>query len=94
MKKLLGLLLVITALAFAKGPKYKVGDCITPTNPTYTWYGKYAKVTALEDGYDIFKGTSTMYYLNFREYDTRANKFVAVIIDNETKKVPYYLCSQ
>ena len=24
--------------------KYHVGDCITPINPSYTWFGKVAKV--------------------------------------------------
>ena len=26
--------------------KYERGDCITPINTTYSWYGKYAKVEA------------------------------------------------
>ena len=24
--------------------KYEIGDCITPTNSSYSWYGKVAKV--------------------------------------------------
>jgi hypothetical protein len=38
----------------ADRPKYKQGDCITATDVSYTWYGKFVRVEAFSkiDGYD------------------------------------------
>lgn len=92
MKQIL-ILITLLFVTISHSAKYKVGDCITPTNSNYSWYGKYARVTNVESGFDMFIGKSEMYYLNFINYDTRANKFVANIIDTETKKVSNYHCS-
>ncbi len=47
--------LLVCNLSFAsESPKYKVEDCITPIDASYTWYGKFARVEAFSkiEGYD------------------------------------------
>ena len=38
--------------------KYEIGDCITPTTPSYSWYGKVAKVrmVGITDDYQYRNG--------------------------------------
>lgn len=60
-KRLLSLfgLLTIIASSYADDvePKYKRGDCITPIDVTYTWYGQYARVEAFSslEGFSLSK---------------------------------------
>ena len=89
MKKLLALLLLFGIVGCSElldPPKYKYGDCITPTSETYSWYGEYAKVEAfvIES-----KGTkNSSYVLNFRTYKSSNNLFMKEI-ERGTKKVDY-----
>ena len=49
MKLILSSILLITLSNIVNADsaqKYDRGDCITPTNTTYSWHGKYAKVEA------------------------------------------------
>jgi hypothetical protein len=48
----------------SEAPKYKNGDCITPTDNSYSWYGKYARVEAFSkiEGYS---GAGEQYILLF-----------------------------
>ena len=40
-------LFIFLVVSFASlDAKYQPGDFITPTKPTYSWYGEYAKVEA------------------------------------------------
>jgi len=71
--------------------KYERGDCITPTNTTYSWYGKYAKVEAFSrvDGVTDSKA----YILSFPfsgSSDTIFNKE----IEQHTKRVNTEKCAR
>jgi len=83
----LGTLFIISGCSeLLDPPKYKYGDCITPTIETYSWFGEYAKVEAfvLES-----KGTkNSSYVLNFRTYKPLNNLFMKEI-EQGTKKVDY-----
>lgn len=89
MKKVLALLLlfgIISCSEVLDPPKYKYGDCITPTNESYSWFGEYAKVEAfvLES-----KGTKNRsYVLSFPTYIPSNNLFNKEI-ERDTKKVDY-----
>jgi len=67
-------------------PKYKYGDCITPTDTRYSWYGKYAKVEAYVRKADGVQGSA--YVLWFPDYDSSTN-FYEKEIESSTKKVSY-----
>lgn len=72
-------------------PKYKPGDCITPTAGHYTWHGQYAKVQAFSAIEGLTKNNS--YILAFPFYASNHS-----IYDKEielfTKKVSKDLCKQ
>ncbi|MEQ5111228.1 MULTISPECIES: hypothetical protein [Providencia] len=72
----------------SKEMKYKAGDCITPTNPEYTWHGYYASVIAAGnvDGY-----SGDNYVLYFPKYKSRDVIFTRSI-EKETKKVNSSYC--
>ena len=67
-------------------PKYEYGDCITPTDLTYSWYGEYAKVEALVIKSKGNAGRS--YVLWFPEYKSDNSLFMKEI-ELDTKKVDY-----
>lgn len=89
MKKFPAILLlfgIISCSEVIDPPKYKYGDCITPTNESYSWFGEYAKVEAfvLES-----KGTKNRsYVLWFPTYKSINNLFNKEI-EKDTKKVDY-----
>jgi len=70
--------------------KYKAGDCITPTDKMYSWYGQYARVEAYStiDGYSGKK-----YILTFPKYISNSSIFdqgiegVTIKADNENCKL-------
>ena len=68
-------------------PKYEYGDCITPTDSTYSWYGEYAKVEAFVIKSKGHKGSS--YVLWFPEYKSSDVLFMKSFIEADTKKVDY-----
>jgi hypothetical protein len=93
MQKLIQLTLaIIVVSSFANSPKYKVGDCITPFDISFSWFGAYARVTAVLEGKDAIEGKTMLYQMNFINYDTKANEFVAKIIDSSTTKVDTQFC--
>ena len=69
-----------------ESPKYEYGDCITPTDSTYSWYGEYAKVEAFVTESKGYKGRS--YVLWFPDYKS-ANNLFKKEIESGTKKVDY-----
>lgn len=90
MKRILALTLILGFMGCSEmvdPPKYEYGDCITPTDPTYTWYGEYAKVEAfVVEGIKGYQ--SNAYVLNFPNYLTTRNLFIKEI-ESDTKKVDY-----
>jgi len=67
-------------------PKYEYGDCITPTDSTYSWYGEYAKVESFVIESKGNEGRS--YVLWFPEYKSNRSLFRKEI-ESGTKKVDY-----
>ena len=69
-------------------PKYESGDCITPIDPAYSWYGQYARVEALGKIPD-YEGET--YTLEFPNYNS-ADKHFARYIEFDTKAVDLENC--
>ncbi len=92
MKIFMIMLMLVASVPFANESKYKIGDCITPTDKSYSWFGYFAKVTGIETGADLLDGNTLMYLLNFRDYDTQSNKYVAKAIEPSTKVVDKVFC--
>jgi len=68
--------------------KYIRGDCITPIDHKYSWFGQYAKVESYSS-IDSFSDKN--YILLFRNY--RSNSVVfSQSIEVKTKKVDKELC--
>lgn len=68
--------------------KYKQGDCITPINKAYSWYGKYATVEAVSS-LDGFAGVN--YILLFKNYLSNSVIF-SLAIETETRRVDSAFC--
>ena len=90
MKNTLALVLMVFGLVgcaeVLDPPKYQFGDCITPTDKAYSWYGEYAKVEAYVQKAEGISGSS--YVLWFPTYKSNNNMFVKDI-ELSTKKVDY-----
>ena len=89
MKNIVTLLLLFGIIGCSEvldSPKYKRGDCITPTNENYSWFGEYAKVEAFVLESTVTKNKS--YVLSFPTYKTSNNLFDKEI-ERDTKKVDY-----
>lgn len=89
--KVLSGLLVLTISFYSNAsekPKYKLGDCITPTNINYSWFGKFAKVEAFSI-IDGFPGEN--YILLFSNF--KANSVIfSQSIESNTKKIDDNFC--
>jgi hypothetical protein len=89
----LGLICLFPVLAFAFGdnPKYQRGDCITPVEKSYSWYGKYASVEA----YSVIEGFSKTksYILAFPLTGSNSVIFNKTI-ETATEKVEPMLCGK
>mgnify|MGYP003386333504 CR=1 FL=1 len=70
-------------------PKYERGDCITPTDKNYSWFGYVAKVEAISK-IDNFS-SSKNYILLFPKYRS-TNVIFSRDIEFKTKKVDKKLC--
>lgn len=90
MKSLLAfsLLLLCSGLAVAEESKYSRGDCITPTNKTYSWTGKFARVDAFS-GIDGYSGK--VYILTFPNAVSNDSIFGRTI-EKDTKLVDKKNC--
>ena len=82
------LVFIVVAACSRKEPKYKLGDCITPTDKNYSWYGKFAKVDAFTklEGY-----SGKNYILTFPKYASNTSIFTQEI-ESHTKKVDINNC--
>ena len=74
-----------------EAPKYQRGDCITPINESYTWYGKFAKVEAYSPIENFTKEKS--YILAF-PFHGSGNAIFIKEIEAATKKVRTSLCEK
>ena len=70
-------------------PKFQAGDCISPVDPTFTWYGKFARVDAVSrvDGF----GGEKLYILAFPKSISNSVIF-ALEIEESVAKVTDSLC--
>ncbi|PAJ71708.1 hypothetical protein CJF42_25270 [Pseudoalteromonas sp. NBT06-2] len=83
------LILVISFGATAnEKPNYTRGDCITPIDQKFSWFGKTAKVEAYSS-IDGFSGKN--YILLFNNYQSNSVIF-SKSIEVSTKKVDKSLC--
>lgn len=71
-----------------ENPKYTRGDCITPIDQKFSWFGKTAKVEAYSS-IDGFSGKN--YTLLFNNYQSNSVIFTK-LIESSTKKVDKKLC--
>ena len=75
----------LTAQTAHVSTKYKIGDCITPIDPLWSWFGKAGKI---EDILLSKKFNGKVYYLNIPESYIRPYGFFDVgRIDDLTVKV-------
>jgi hypothetical protein len=74
-----------------EAPKYQRGDCITPINESYSWYGKFAKVEAYSPIENFTKEKS--YILAF-PFHGSGNAIFIKEIEAATKKVRTSLCEK
>lgn len=92
MMKTLLLLLLLTIftcnIEASSSFKYKRGDCITPINKAYSWYGKYATVEAVSK-LDGFAGVN--YILLFNNYLSNSAIF-SLAIETDTRRVDSAFC--
>ncbi|HIL26641.1 MAG TPA: hypothetical protein EYG21_04500 [Nitrospinaceae bacterium] len=71
-------------------PKYEIGDCITPTDKGYSWYGQYGRVTAIGKIPDP-DYQDDAYTLEFHDF-LSVTKYFARNIEFGTKAVDKTLC--
>jgi hypothetical protein len=74
--------------------KYRVGDCITPTNPNYTWFGKVAKVrmVGITDDARSTNGYALEFVKDSFENGMSNYGIFAGFIDNNTTAVAKQRC--
>jgi hypothetical protein len=84
-----GSAMLIGSCAYAVTPKLAAGDCITPTNRSYSWYGVFARVEAVSriEGY----GSERRYILSFREFVSNS-AILSSEIESNVKRVERTLC--
>lgn len=88
-KYLLVILLLPVFVTGCTSSLYKAGDCITPTNESYTWYGKYARVEALAE---IDGSSGKKYVLAFPKAGIN-DAIYELDIESNTKKIDSSFCS-
>ena len=65
--------------------KYTVGDCVTPTNPNWTWHKKIAYVGAVDWGNNY---KLSFYNDNSRKWSAVNSIFDYSLIHDNTVKIP------
>jgi hypothetical protein len=95
MKSILAFFLIVITLTLAwasdNNSKYHRGDCITPIEKSYSWYGKYALVEAYSAIEGFTKAKS--YILAFPQNGSN-NAIFSKKIESTTKKVEAELCGK
>lgn len=81
--------ILILSVAQASAMKYQKGDCITPTDSSYSWFGKIARVEAVSkiDGFGLEKH----YILVILDYKSNSVVFDQDI-ENVTRKITSRTC--
>ena len=85
--------LLLLEMGCTNPAKYTVGDCVTPINPDWTWYGEVAYVGFVGNSQEY---KSDIYELSYYRYNLR--KWAPIVgasvikgvwgIDENTKKIP------
>jgi hypothetical protein len=91
--------LLAPAFAYADY-KYQEGDCITPTNESWSWHKRFARVGGVFERKDAdYNAGNLVYQLHVMtghgpwEYFQRNNPmFDLELIEANTEKVPDWLC--
>ena len=83
------LLCGVASWSSAATPKFRAGDCVTPIDLTFTWYGKFARVVAASkiEGF----GGEKLYVLAFPNSVSNSVLF-SLEIEKSVAKVEGYLC--
>jgi len=84
------LILLATIVNAESVQKYERGDCITPTNTIYSWYGKYAKVEAYSRVENVTD--SKAYILSF-PFSGSSSTIFNKEIEQHTKRVNPKKCA-
>lgn len=86
---LLSLLFVLNSATAEDEQRYSIGDCITPTEMNFSWYGEYAVVQA----YSRIEGVTEdrAYVLAFPKSPSTSVIFERAI-EESTEKVGIELC--
>lgn len=83
--------------------KYAEGDCITPTDETWSWYKGFASVTGVFERKDAdYYGGNIVYLLHvvkgaskWTKYQgTQQSMYDLQSIDDSTQKVPSWMCQR
>ena len=83
-------LLIILSGCVDEKPKYIRGDCITPIDPKYSWFGKNAKVESYSSIDSFSDKNYILWFPNFRSNSVVFSQSIEV----KTKKVDKQLCSK
>ena len=86
---LIPLLIILSGFSYEK-PKYIRGDCITPIDPKYSWFGEYAKVEFYSSIDEFPDKKYILLFPNFRSNSVVFSKSIEV----KTKKVDKHLCNK
>ena len=94
----------LLAPAFGYGDyKYQEGDCITPTNETWSWYKGFAAVKGVFERKNAdYYGGNTVYFLHIvkgaskwtRIQGKQQSVYDLRSIDDNTQKVPVWMCER
>ena len=85
-------LLSLNVSAHIEESKYSRDDCITPKVPSWSWYGKFAKVEALT--YDKKYSDEVIYVVTYRWETILQTHLLSKNVENHTIKAEPYLCYQ
>ena len=87
---LLFFLCSVASWSSAVTPKFGAGDCITPIDKTFTWYGKFARVDAVSkiEGFS----EERLYILAFPNAVSNSVLF-SLEIEESVARVPVDLCA-
>ena len=81
--------------------KYREGECITPTNETWSWHKGFASVKGVFERKDAdYYGGNTVYLLHIvkgaapwtKYRGTQQSVYDLQSIDDNTQKVPSWMC--
>lgn len=89
MKRLLVFSCLFLVSCSAEQSKYRVGDCLTPTDTGYSWYGEHAKVEA----YSKIEGFSGKNYILAFPKSISNSAIFSKEIESHTRTANRELCN-